>query len=154
MFYRLDNEDIKHSAGAITEQQYCNPITMYGCNKLYCEKLGIYYSTHFHQLSEDYQNNLIDFRSIRFSGLISNITEPQGGTSDYIPQMLHAAARGETYQCFVNKFGISNVKKLHKELLDNYQPDYVWFDFGLRYIHEKYSRYFCNTSKMVFFNFF
>jgi len=101
--YGLDNEDIKHSAGAITEQEYCNPITMYGCNKLYCEKLGIYYSTHFHQLSEDYQNNLIDFRSIRFSGLISNITEPQGGTSDYIPQMLHAAARGETYQCFVNK---------------------------------------------------
>ena len=101
--YGLENKTIKQSAGAITELEYCNPITMYGCNKLYCEKLGIYYSTHYHQLSEDYQNNLIDFRSIRFSGLISDTTEPQGGTSDYIPQMLHAAARGEVYSCFVNK---------------------------------------------------
>ena len=101
--YGLENEAIKNSAGAITELEYCNPITMYGCNKLYCEKLGIYYSAHYHQLSEDYQTHLIDFRSIRFSGLISHATEPQGGTSDYIPQMLHAAARGEVYQCFVNK---------------------------------------------------
>jgi len=101
--YGLDNEKIKTIAGAITESEYCNPITMYGCNKLYCEKLGIYYSTHYHQLSEDYQNNLIDFRSIRFSGLISNTTEPQGGTSDYIPQMLHAAAKGKIYQCFVDQ---------------------------------------------------
>ena len=101
--YGLPNEKVKKESGSITEIEHCNPITMYGCNKLYCEKLGIYYSTHYHQLSEDYQNNLIDFRSIRFSGLISNITEPQGGTSDYIPQMLHSAARGEIYECFVNK---------------------------------------------------
>ena len=101
--YGLDNEQIKEEAGAITELDYCNPITMYGCNKLYCEKLGIYYSNHYHQLSQDYQNNLIDFRSIRFSGLISNTTEPQGGTSDYIPQMLHSAARKKIYECFVSK---------------------------------------------------
>ena len=30
------------------------------------------------------------------------------------------------YQGFVNKFGISMVKKLHKELLNNYQPDYTF----------------------------
>ena len=101
--YGLENENIKNNAGAITELDYCNPITMYGCNKLYCEKLGVYYSSHYHQLSEDYQNNLIDFRSIRFSGLISNTTEPQSGTSDYIPQMLHAAARGKKYECFVHE---------------------------------------------------
>ena len=34
------------------------------------------------------------------------------------------------YQGFVNKFGISKVKKLHKELLDNYYPDYT-FVFNL-----------------------
>ena len=101
--YGLENEDIKRNAGPISELEYCNPITMYGCNKLYCEKLGIYYSTHYHQLSGNYQNHLIDFRSIRFSGLISHTTEPQGGTSDYIPQMLHAAARSEVYECFVDK---------------------------------------------------
>ena len=101
--YGLGNEKIKIEAGTITESDYCNPITMYGCNKLYCEKLGIYYSKHYHQLSKDFENNLIDFRSIRFSGLISTLTEPKGGTSDYIPQMLHAAARGEIYNCFVQK---------------------------------------------------
>ena len=101
--YGLNNEQTKIKAGAIKETEYCNPTTMYGCNKLYCEKLGIYYSNHYHQLSEDFKNDLIDFRSIRFSGLISTLTEPQGGTSDYIPQMLHAAARREKYNCFVHK---------------------------------------------------
>ena len=101
--YGFNNEKEKITAGSIIEHHYCNPVTMYGCNKLYCEKLGIYYSRHYHQLSEDFQNNLIDFRAIRFSGLISTSTEPQGGTSDYIPQMLHAAARDESYSCFVNK---------------------------------------------------
>ena len=62
---------------------------MYGCNKLYCEKLGIYYGKHYHQLSEDFQKDLIDFRSIRFPGLISISTMPTGGTSDYLPEMLH-----------------------------------------------------------------
>ena len=59
--YGLPNEKVKKESGSIIEIEHCNPITMYGCNKLYCEKLGIYYSTHYHQLSEDYQNNLIDF---------------------------------------------------------------------------------------------
>ena len=54
-------------------------------------------------MSQDFQNNLVDFRAIRFSGLISTNTEPQGGTSDYIPQMLHSAARGDEYDCFVQK---------------------------------------------------
>ena len=100
--YGLENEKIKIQANAITESEYCNPITMYGCNKLYCEKLGSYYSKYYHQLSNDFKHNLIDFRSIRFSGLISTLTEPQGGTSDYIPQMLHSAARNENYNCFVH----------------------------------------------------
>jgi len=99
--YGLENQKTKIQAGAITESEYCSPITMYGCNKLYCENLGHYYSHHYHQLSKDFEHNLIDFRSIRFSGLISTLTEPQGGTSDYIPQMLHAAARREIYDCFV-----------------------------------------------------
>ncbi len=29
------------------------------------------------------------------------MTMPSGGTSDYAPEMLHAAARGEPYACFV-----------------------------------------------------
>ena len=36
-----------------------------------------------------------------FPGLISALTMPAGGTSDYAPEMIHAAARGEPYACFV-----------------------------------------------------
>ena len=43
----------------------------------------------------------VDFRCVRFPGLISAITVPAGGTSDYAPEMIHAAARGEPYACFV-----------------------------------------------------
>ena len=44
---------------------------------------------------------MLDFRGIRFPGLISAFTLPSGGTSDYAPEMIHAAARGESYDCFV-----------------------------------------------------
>jgi nucleoside-diphosphate-sugar epimerase len=73
---------------------------MYGCNKLYCEHLGRYYSQHYKQLLES-QTARIDFRCLRFPGLISAVTVPSGGTSDYAPEMIHAAARGEPYACFV-----------------------------------------------------
>jgi nucleoside-diphosphate-sugar epimerase len=43
----------------------------------------------------------VDFRCVRFPGLISAVTMPSGGTSDYAPEMIHAAARGEAYSCFV-----------------------------------------------------
>ena len=43
----------------------------------------------------------MDFRCVRFPGLISALTSPSGGTSDYAPEMIHAAARGERYACFV-----------------------------------------------------
>jgi nucleoside-diphosphate-sugar epimerase len=43
----------------------------------------------------------VDFRSVRFPGLISATTTPSGGTSDYASEMIHAAAKGERYACFV-----------------------------------------------------
>jgi nucleoside-diphosphate-sugar epimerase len=43
----------------------------------------------------------VDFRALRFPGLISAVTIPTGGTSDYGPEMLHHAAQGEPYKCFV-----------------------------------------------------
>ena len=43
----------------------------------------------------------VDFRCVRFPGLISAMTVPSGGTSDYAPEMIHAAAKGEPYDCFV-----------------------------------------------------
>ena len=79
----------------ITEREFCNPNNIYGCTKLYCEKLGIYFS----QYSELINN--LDFRSIRFSGIISADTLPTGGTSDYGPEMIHHAAQNKNYTCFV-----------------------------------------------------
>jgi nucleoside-diphosphate-sugar epimerase len=77
---------------------------MYGCNKLYCEKLGTYYSKYYGQKHLDEKPPyMLDFRAIRFPGLISAFTLPSGGTSDYGPEMLHAAAQAKPYSCFVRE---------------------------------------------------
>jgi nucleoside-diphosphate-sugar epimerase len=73
---------------------------MYGCNKLYCEELGRYYARHYKQLSADSVPR-VDFRALRFPGLISATTTPSGGTSDYASEMIHAASRQQPYACFV-----------------------------------------------------
>jgi nucleoside-diphosphate-sugar epimerase len=91
----------KDMAGAITESKYCHPETMYGCNKLYCENLGIYHANYYHRLADDFKPGHIDFRSIRFPGIISAMTVPMGGTSDFLPEMIHAAAQNIQYNCFV-----------------------------------------------------
>jgi threonine 3-dehydrogenase len=101
--YGLPDLKTKVTEGKLKEYQWCNPITMYGCNKIYCEQLGRYYSRHYRQLAKDPIKNTIDFRCIRFPGLISADTTPTGGTSDYGPEMLHCAARGIPYECFVRR---------------------------------------------------
>lgn len=98
--YGLPDRATKHKAGRVQEDQFQHPTTMYGCNKLYCEELGRYYARHYKQLSADLTPR-VDFRAVRFPGLISATTMPSGGTSDYAPEMIHAAARGEAYACFV-----------------------------------------------------
>jgi threonine 3-dehydrogenase len=89
------------STEAVTEERFNHPITMYGCNKLYCEHLGDYYAHHYKQLDAEDHAGRVDFRSIRFPGLISALTVPSGGTSDYAPEMIHAAAQQQPYACFV-----------------------------------------------------
>jgi threonine 3-dehydrogenase len=83
---------------AIDENSYCNPITIYGQHKLFCENLGVAFDLYGNE-----QNLKIDFRSIRFPGIISTNTIPTGGTSDYAPQMIHNAFNNKNYTCFVNK---------------------------------------------------
>jgi threonine 3-dehydrogenase len=99
--YGLPSLDEKRRAGRVREDAYNTPSTMYGCNKLYCEQLGRYYSRFYKQLSATPQAGRVDFRCVRFPGLISAVTVPSGGTSDYAPEMIHAAASGEAYACFV-----------------------------------------------------
>ncbi len=92
--------EIKAETPKVLEEQFNSPTTMYGCTKLGIEILGAYYARHYGQLVEDVPTRL-DFRALRFPGLISALTVPTGGTSDYGPEMLHAAAKGEPYACFV-----------------------------------------------------
>jgi nucleoside-diphosphate-sugar epimerase len=99
--YGLPDLDVKRRAGRVKEDEFNTPRTMYGCNKLYCEHLGRYYARFYKQLAAENQSGRVDFRAVRFPGLISAVTVPSGGTSDYAPEMIHAAAKGEAYACFV-----------------------------------------------------
>jgi len=98
--YGLPDLETRRKAGRVREDDWNKPITMYGSNKLYCEHLGRYYAKHYKQLSEARPPG-VDFRCVRFPGLISAVTVPSGGTSDYASEMIHAAARREPYACFV-----------------------------------------------------
>ncbi len=101
--YGMPDLATKARAGKVKEEDYNTPITMYGCNKLYCEHLGRYYNLHYKQLDAGPQSHRVDFRGIRFPGLISAITVPSGGTSDFAPEMIHAAAQGKPFACFVRE---------------------------------------------------
>jgi nucleoside-diphosphate-sugar epimerase len=101
--YGLPDLDTKRRAGKVGEHEWLLPTTMYGCNKLSCEHLGRYFSRHYRQLAAQSERGRVDFRAIRFPGLISAFTVPRGGTSDYAPEMIHAAAQGRPYACFVRE---------------------------------------------------
>jgi threonine 3-dehydrogenase len=100
--YGLPDLETKAAYTRVREWEWNNPRTMYGCNKLYCEQLGIYYSKYYRQLAADLPV-MLDFRCLRFPGLISAFTVPSGGTSDYGPEMLHYAAQKKPYVCFVRE---------------------------------------------------
>ncbi len=100
--YNLPDLKTKMEHEVITEEEFCNPNLMYGINKLYCENLGVYYSTNYKSLDPN-AKRLLDFRCVRFPGLISALTLPTGGTSDYGSEMIHTAAQGENYEAFVRE---------------------------------------------------
>jgi nucleoside-diphosphate-sugar epimerase len=101
--YGLPDLATKGAAGRVAEDEWLSPITMYGCTKLAGEHLGRYHARHYRQLAASPAGSGVDFRAIRFPGLISAFTVPSGGTSDYASEMLHAAARGRPYACFVRE---------------------------------------------------
>lgn len=99
--YGVPDLETKRSMGAIAEGDCLAPHTMYGVNKLEGELLGGYYARHYRKLARDRTPQPVDFRSIRFPGIISADTTPSGGTSDYGPEMIHAGAARRPYACFV-----------------------------------------------------
>jgi nucleoside-diphosphate-sugar epimerase len=100
--YGLPDLETKTTYARVREWEWNTPRTMYGCNKLYCEHLGIYFARYYRQLAADLPV-MLDFRCLRFPGLVSAFTVPSGGTSDYGPEMLHAAAANIPYACFVRQ---------------------------------------------------
>lgn len=98
--YGMPDLETKAAHPSVKEDEWLHPDTVYGANKLAVELLGAYYSRRYKQLGEA-PAALLDFRALRFPGLISAFTLPTGGTSDYGPEMLHAAAQGKPYACFV-----------------------------------------------------
>ncbi|MBL7472518.1 NAD-dependent epimerase/dehydratase family protein [Robertkochia sediminum] len=70
-----------------------DPTTVYGISKLAGERWCAYYNKVYG----------VDVRSIRYPGLISYKAAPGGGTTDYAVEIYHAALKGETFPCFLEK---------------------------------------------------
>ncbi len=99
--YGFSSLEAKNALPKVKENDALQPRTMYGINKLYCEQLGMYFDELFMRLAPTKEHGWVDFRGVRFPGLISAFTVPTGGTSDYAPEMVHKAAQGQEYHCFV-----------------------------------------------------
>ena len=69
------------------------PSTIYGVSKVTTELLSDYY----------FKKYGVDTRSVRFPGLISYVTPPGGGTTDYAVDIYYAAVRGEKFVCPIKK---------------------------------------------------
>jgi len=67
------------------------PNTMYGVTKVSGELLCDYY----------YKRFGVDTRGVRFPGIISNVTLPGGGTTDYAVKIYYEALKNKKYTCFL-----------------------------------------------------
>ncbi|WP_320127803.1 NAD-dependent epimerase/dehydratase family protein [uncultured Sphaerochaeta sp.] len=67
------------------------PTSIYGVSKVAGELLCDYY---YHKFD-------VDTRGVRFPGVISNMTPPGGGTTDYAVDIYYEAVRKKHYSCFL-----------------------------------------------------
>ncbi|MBN8199983.1 MULTISPECIES: L-threonine 3-dehydrogenase [Bacillaceae] len=69
------------------------PTTMYGVNKVAGELLSDYY----------YYKFGVDTRGLRFPGLISYVTPPGGGTTDYAVEIYYEAIKNGRYTSYIDQ---------------------------------------------------
>ena len=67
------------------------PTSIYGITKVVGELLCDYY----------YHKYEVDTRGVRYPGIISNVTPPGGGTTDYAVDIYYAAVTRKKYTCFL-----------------------------------------------------
>jgi len=73
------------------QETVLRPRTIYGVTKVAGELLCSYMAARFG----------VDVRGVRYPGIISNVTPPGGGTTDYAVEIFYAAIREQRYTCFV-----------------------------------------------------
>ena len=75
------------------------PRTMYGVTKVTTELLSDYYFNKYG----------VDTRAVRFPGIISNVTPPGGGTTDYAVDIYYSAVRGEKFVCPIKELSLIHI---------------------------------------------
>merc|ERR1712134_86968 len=125
--------------------------SFYGCHKVFVETLG-----------ENYLRKWgVDFRCLRFPGIISSDTEPGGGTTDYAVDIYKKAIAGENYTCYLkpdSSLPMMHVDdclrathefmKVSAELLDKARPNWnrtyniAAMSFTPRTVHNEIKKHF------------
>ena len=101
------------------------PSTMYGVSKVAGELLCNYYAKTYS----------LDVRSVRYPGIISHVTLPGGGTTDYAIEIFYEAIKNNCYTCFLRKDTVLPMM---------YMPDCI--NAAINLMDEDSSKITCRTS--------